>query len=280
MQRAACFLRIAAGQVHGVWNGASWGGGQRFEAASGFGAEEDEPTLRDAVDAVLTAILPPRRLTSPFLCVTLEGPLVMAAILPFAKLPKAQEDRRLIISQRFCREHRLEPGKIEVLGSQLQGPKTANDRMLCLAVERNILREFQSALFERDLHADIIAPDCLMKFTRINGSELEKPGLSLFEENGFATILVWDGDGSLAHIATVRRPAPHDLEGQRRMAARVRRYAYIVARDDTPVAVYFERRPAGNLFKDLASHRAIKLAAWPSERQSSPKGSPSKGSAK
>ena len=104
MRRASCLLRISAGQVQGVWEGAGRSGSQRLEAAADFSTSENAPTLRDAVDAVL------------------------AAILPFAKLPKAQEDRRLVISQRFCREHRLEAGKVEVVGSPLHGPKTASPK--------------------------------------------------------------------------------------------------------------------------------------------------------
>jgi hypothetical protein len=279
MRRASCLLRISAGQVQGVWEGASRSGSQRLEAAADFSTSEDAPTLRDAVDAVLAAILPPRRLTSPFVCVTLEGSLIMAAILPFAKLPKTEEDRRLVISQRFCREHRLEAGKFEVVGSPLHGPKTASPktesgRILCLAVEQDVLRQIESALGGRGLYADIITPEYLQKFGQINGGELEKPGISLFEGNGFRTILVWDGEGAIAHIATVRRPARQDLEGQRRMAVRIKRYAQIVSRQDAPVALYIERRAAGDISKDLASSRGLKLLAWPGDGPDSRKGAP------
>ncbi|HXW22722.1 MAG TPA: hypothetical protein VEK14_07410, partial [Rhodomicrobium sp.] len=144
-----------------------------------------------------------------------------------------------------------------------------------LAVERDVLRQIESALGGRGLYADIITPEYLQKFSQINGGELEKPGISLFEGNGFRTILVWDGEGAIAHIATVRRPARQDLEGQRRMATRIRRYAQIVSRQDAPVALYIERRGAGDISKDLASSRGLKLLAWPGERPN-----PRKGAAK
>ena len=263
MQRSACLIRIGAGQVHGVWHGASWSGGQSTEAASAFDTSGSPPTLGDAIDGVLAAILPERRLTSPFVCVTLEGSHIMAAILPFTKLPKAQGDRRLIISQRFCREHRLEPGKIEIIGSPLKGVRNESGRILCLAVARDTLRQVRSALEKRGLHPDVLTPQYLLKFGQVASHALEKPGIALFEETSFRTILVWDEHSTIAHIATVRRPARHDLEGQRRMATRIRRYARIVARQDAPVAVYIDGLAAGAIGPDLTYSSGLKVLNWP-----------------
>ena len=266
MQRSACLLRISSDQVHGVWHGASWSGGQSSEAAAAFTAS-GAPALGDAVDAVLAAILPPRRLTSPFVCISLEGAHVMAAILTFAKLPKVDLDRRLIITQRFCREHRLEPGLVEIVGSPVQSSKAGTGRLLCLAMQRDTLRQIEKALAARGLHADIVAPDCLLKLGQIDRSQLETPGIALFEEKGFRTILVWDEQGALAHLATVTRPARHDLEGQLRMATRIRRYAQIVARQG-PVAVYVDGLAAGAIAPDLTYSAGLKLLQWPGEHRS------------
>jgi len=265
VRRAACLLRISAGKVRGAWHGASWSGGQRTEAVTAFNTSGSAPTLGDAIDGVLATILPARRLSSPFLCVALEGAYVMAAILPFTKLPKAQEDRRLVISQRFCREHRLEPGKVEIIGSPLKSSRNESGRTLCLAVEQDTLRQIRSALEKRGLHADIITPEYLLKFGQVNSHALEKPGIALFEETGFRTILVWDEQGTLAHIATVRRPQRQDLEGQRRMATRIRRYAHIVARQEAPVAVYIDGLAAGAAAPDLTYSSGLKVLNWPSE---------------
>jgi len=102
-----------------------------------------------------------------------------------------------------------------------------------------------------------------LKFERVSGHALEKPGIALFEEHGFRTILVWDEEGAIAHIATVRRPARHDLEGQRRMATRIRRYARIVASCEAPVAVYIEGLAAGAIAPDLAYSSGLKILNWP-----------------
>ncbi len=208
------------------------------------------------------------RLTSPFVRVTLEGPLIMAAILPFTKLPKAQGDRRLIVSQRFCREHRIEAGKVEVIARPLARAMSERGRILCLAMERVILLQIRNALEKRGLHADIITPEYLQKFEQVSVQTLEKPGMALFEEHGFRTILVWDGEGTIAHIASVRRPSRDDLEGQRRMARRIGRYALIVARQGAPVAVYIDAAAASATAPDLAHSKTLKLLKWPG--QSSP----------
>jgi hypothetical protein len=262
MQRSACLIRIGAGQVHGVWHGASWSGGQRTEAAAAFNTS-GAPALADAVDGVLATLLPARRLTSPFVCVTLEGSHIMAAILSFPKLPNAQRDRRLVVSQRFCREHRLDPAKIEVIARPINRSTNERGRILCLAMERDTLNQIRSALEKSGLHADVITPDYFLKFEQVNGNALEKPGIALFEEHGFRTILVWDEEGTIAHIATVRRPSRHDLEGQRRMATRIRRYALIVARQNAPVAIYIDGLAVGAIAPDLAYSSGLKILNWP-----------------
>jgi hypothetical protein len=265
VRRSTCHLRIGAGQVRGAWHGARWSGGRKTEAVAAFTASGSAPTLGEAIDSVLATILPARRLTSPFVCVTLEGPLIMAAILPFTKLPKARGDRRLIVSQRFCREHRIEPGKVEVIARPLARAMSERGRILCLAMERHILLQIRNALEKRGLHADIITPAYLQKFEHVNIQTLEKPGIALFEEHGFRTILVWDAEGTIAHIANVRRPSRHDLEGQRRMATRIRRYALIVARLGAPVAVYIDASATGVTAPDLAHSKNLKLLKWPGQ---------------
>ncbi len=259
MRRSACLLRICAGEIHGVWHGASWGGGGRSEADAAFAASEGAPSLGDAIDQVLAALLPAKRLTSPFVCVSLEGSHLMTAILSFPKLPKAQKDRRLIVSQRFCRDHRLDPAKVEVIARPLERSACENKRLLCLAVERDTLTQIRSALEKRGLHPDLITPEYMLKFEQAGGFAFEKPGMALFEEHGFRTVLVWDKQGSIAHVANVRRPVRQDLEGQRRMAARMQRYGRIVASEGAPVAVYVE----GLTSPAASDNSGLKLLKWP-----------------
>ena len=264
MRRSTCLLRISAGQVHGAWHGASWSGGQRTEAVAAFATSGSAPTLGEAIDGVFAAILPAMRLTSPFVCVTLEGPLIMAAILSFTKLPKAQGDRRLIISQRFCREHRLEPGKVEIIARPLIEPRMRAGAFSALRGADTLL-QIRSALEKRGLHADIITPAYLQKFEHVNIHAIEKPGLALFEEHGFRTILVWDEEGTIAHIANIRRPSRHDLEGQRRMATRIRRYAHIVegrARLLPPISTLRRQAAPPPIWRIPSS---LKLLNWPGQ---------------
>ena len=112
MHRSACLLHIGAREVHGLWQPPSWSKASGIEATAEFKAGQPAELahpVAGTLDAVLGAILPKRQLTSPYVRVSLAGCHVMAAILPFVTLPKSAGDRSLLISQRFCREHRLEP---------------------------------------------------------------------------------------------------------------------------------------------------------------------------
>ena len=253
MYRSACHLRIGADRVYGLWQPASWSKAEAREAAAEYrsgGAAKDFNSLGEAINGVLRTILPMRTLTSPSVCVSLAGCHVTAAILTFAALPKSAADRRLLISQRFCREHRLEPDSVTVVGCPIRSGKTKEEKILCLAAERGVLDETTRALAGRGLHPDVISPDYLMRFEEANRGELQSPGLALLEQCGSSTILVWDRQGTIMHIARVNSAAPDD-ESNRRVVARIRRYAQIAAVQDTPTAIYLDGQIASGIIADL-----------------------------
>jgi hypothetical protein len=250
-----------------VWHAPSWAGGRKIEAAAEFSAvepQENAPSLRGAIDAVLGTILPQWTLTSPFVRVSLAGSHVMAAILPFVKLPASAADRGLVITQRFCREHRLEPSSIAVIGCPQRNSKNVSPNILCLAADRRLLGEIKSALTGRGLYPDVIGPEYLLSLAEAAGNELEMPAIAVFEQSGCNTILVWDKQGTIIHVATVGTAGEKDLEVQRRMAARIKRYAQIVAAQGAPLAVYIDSPFAVDL-----THPAhgLKLLRWPAPRQ-------------
>ncbi len=265
MYRSTCLLQIGAGEVHGLWQPPRWAGGRRIKAAADFSTvepQESAPTLRGAINAVLGEILPRQTLTSPFVRVSLAGTHVMAAILPFVKLPASAADRGLVMSQRFCREHRLEPGSIAVIGCPQRNSKYGNANILCLAADRRLLGEIKSALTGRGLYPDVIGPDYLMRLAEANSSEFEMPAIAVFDQSGCNTILVWDKQGTIIHIATVGTAGGKDLEAKRRIAARIKRYAQIVAAQGAPPAVYVDSPFAVDL-----AHPAhgLKLLRWPAQ---------------
>jgi hypothetical protein len=250
MYRSNCHLRIGTRRIHGLWQPAPWSKAQSIGATAEFRADEpaeNAHSLSKAIDAVLRAVLPKRHFTSPYVRVSLAGCHVMAAILSFVTLPKSAADRSLLISQRFCREHRLQPSAVTVIGCQLGNSKAKEEKILCLAVERGILDEIESALAGRGLHSDCISPDYLLRFEELNSYDLQKPGIALLDEDDSSTILVWDKQGIIVHIAGAGSTPP----ARQRAGARIRRYAQIVAAGDIPATIYIDGRIANDIVADL-----------------------------
>lgn len=264
MLRSHCALRIGVSHVHGAWitgraKGAPEEATARFEGEAG----EAGAGLTVAISAVLTQILPRRRLASPYVSVGLAGLHVRAAIMPFAKLPKAPADRTLLVTQRFCREFRLDPAAFAVLDSPLGGAKGGGEAVLCVGVSRALLACIKAALATRGLHADEIAPDYMLRFAETDTREAEAPGMVLMGGADCSTVLVWDAQRAVVHVSSFA-VARDDGEARQRMAARLFRYARIVGHDTTPVAVYADGPDWDALFQARGSlGEGMKLLRWP-----------------
>ncbi|WP_041787409.1 hypothetical protein [Rhodomicrobium vannielii] len=218
--------------------------------------------MRSALDEVLDAIVPGRRITSPFVQVSLEGQRILSGIKRFTVLPKSASDRRLVISQRFCRDHRLEADAFDVMGSPLAGDESLK-KILCLAVEKKTLQTIREAFAAKGLHADVIAPEYLMRLEPHKES-LERPGLAVFDEHGGTSIAVWDESGALVHLASIKALDPCDAVASGRMLNRLTRYALIAAEGfDTPATIYAEQPIASLLSSTVLRERGLKLLQWP-----------------
>jgi hypothetical protein len=234
MKRTQCVLRIGSGQVRGAW----FAGFAKGATAKAIARVESEGGgFAAAISAVLSQILPRARLASPYVRVGISGSHVRAAIALFAKLPKAVNSRGLLISQRFCREFRLEPASFVVHGSPLGPAESGGEAVLCQAIPKALLAEIEAALAAHGLHADVIAPDFMLRFSDTSAAGAEAPGIVLMKDLDGGTVLVWDAQGRIVHVAPFA-VAPGDGEAQRRIAARVFRYARIVGGERGPVAVY------------------------------------------
>jgi hypothetical protein len=262
--QSRCLIRIGACEVRGVWRGGH--AGERF-AETPFRSDEEAPlgsSLKAAIAALLEKIAPRRRLFAPRVIVGLAAPHGRAAIMSFAKLPKDDKDRDLLVVQRFCREYRIDPASVNVRASPLGALVDGGESMLCCAVPRALLAEIAASLAERGLHADLIAPDYLLAFAEADGDKLEAPGIALWQWSGAQTILVWNKERKTVHIA-FSAAEPGDAEASRRAAARINRYASIVAEAKAPVALYAD----GPLGKEGSRAEAagsvrLKLMTWPS----------------
>jgi hypothetical protein len=224
--------------------------------------EDEGGSLAATISAVLSQILPRRRLASPYVRVGLSGSHVRTAIMLFAKLPKTAADRALLISQRFCREFRLDPASLRVLGSPLGSTKSGGEAVLCLAAPKTLLTEIETALATFGLYADVIAPDFMLRFSETGAREVEAPGMVLMQDLDGTTVLVWDAEGKVVHSAPVALVP--DGEAQRRMAARVFRYARIVGHEGGAVAVYADGEELEVMLRaSLPFGGELTLLSWP-----------------
>lgn len=231
----------------------------RFEGEAG----EAGAGLTVAISEVLTQILPRRRLASPYVSVGVAGAYVRAAVMPFVKLPKAPEDRTLLVTQRFCREFRLDPAAFAVLDSPLGRAKGGGEAVLCVGVQQILLARIRAALAARGLHADEIAPDYMLRFAETDTREAGAPGMVLMGGADCSTVLVWDAQRAVVHVTSFA-VARDDGEARQRMAARLFRYARIVGHDSAPVAVYADGPDWDALFQARGSlGEGMKLLRWP-----------------
>jgi hypothetical protein len=263
MLQSSCLLRIGVSHVHGSWLPGS--SGRAAAAMARFESDRPEPgqSLGEALSAVLDKILPQRRLMAPTVSVGLADSQLRTAVVIYPKLPKTQQDRALVIAQRFCRDHRLDPASFAVLGSALGRAKGGGEAVLCVAVPQALLAQISAPLAAKGLHPDVIAPDSMLSFAEIDTREIESPGILLMQRPDSSTILVWDQQRTIVHIAAIAS-GPEEAHAGRRTASRIYRYARIVGAEDTYVAFYAD----GPVPDELASAQApsgfgLKLLPWP-----------------
>jgi hypothetical protein len=258
MLQSSCLLHVGVRHVHGFWLPGRFGGRPadsvaRFESIDG---RNGAPSLGEALSRVLSGILPRRRLLAPFVCAGLADTHFYAAILTFSKLPKAERDRVLVISQRFCRDHRLDPSEFAVCGSRLGPAKGGGEAVLSIAVPHALLSQIKAPLAANGLYPDVIAPEFMLRFAQAATNELKSPGIALMLRADGGTILVWDKHRSIVHVGAFANL--EDAEAARRTASRIGRYSKVVGSDGTDVAVY-----ADGSIPDALLSAGLKLSPWP-----------------
>jgi hypothetical protein len=134
--------------------------------------------------------------------------------------------------------------------------------VLCLAAPKTLLTEIETALATCSLYADVIAPDFMLRFSETGAREVEAPGMVLMQDLDGTTVLVWDAEGKVVHSAPVALVP--DGEAQRRMAARVFRYARIVGHEGGAVAVYADGEELEVMLRaSLPFGGELTLLSWP-----------------
>ena len=169
-----------------------------------------------------------------------------------------------MITQRFCREFRLDPAAYAVMDSALGPAKGGGEAVLCLGVRQALLARVKGALATRGLHAGEIAPDYMLRFAEADTREAEAPGMVLMGGADCSTVLVWNAQRTVVHVSSFAVARDDDGEARQRMAARLFRYARIVGHDTAPVAVYADGPEWDALFQARGSlGEGMKLLRWP-----------------
>ena len=264
MLRSSCLLRVGAHRIEGLWSpGRS--GGLPVHASCYFEGDGTlaDSALGDAISSVLRRILPKRRLASPNVSVGVAGSYVRAAIMAFAKLPKGVNDRTLLISQRFCREHRLDPATVAVQGCALGPSKAGEEAVLCVALPQALLAQIRRRLSENGLHADLVAPDYMLSFAGTDTRRLQAPGMVLLGGDDGVAILVWDTQKRIVHVAALAAGLEETV-ADGRLVPRISRYARVVGAEGSEVTVYAGQAMLHALeTAEVLRRGGLKLIRWP-----------------
>jgi hypothetical protein len=308
--RAACVVRIGLQEVSAAWLDAR-DGTLLHSASADLSADGDAArNVSQALDRALSgyARKPGRvvfgfdldRLAAAHVRVALADPYLRVAIMKFAKLPRNADDRALLISERFCREHRLEKAAFEVAAGVLEASEN-RQVLLCYAAPRPLIGAVRERLEAHDLYADLISPELLFglqgaadpggknlslrqwavkallgsraakaamgtKAARNGPDRLtEGPGGLMLIHPGYATLALWPNGGVLAHVATLRRGEQAVGAFTDRLRRRLIRYAGTLNGDDALFAleVLADPGPPQELARSLAhqlSHLSVRLA--------------------
>lgn len=238
--RPCCHIGLALDHVSVTWR--SWRGDTKevrqplSVPADGVAHPGPEENLA-ALDIALDKAVPAGRLVSPRVEIALADPYFRTAIMHLAALPRRQGDRQLVVTQRFCREHRLEARSFSVAFAVLDA--AARDKIvLVCAMPRNLGAGLVQLLAKHSLHADVIAPEFLDALAHA-ASAGAAPTVLVASQPRYATLLVLSRPGRLAHIATLRQGAATTEDLAERVNARLTRYASDTGGATTPVVVSY-----------------------------------------
>lgn len=187
-----------------------------------------------AFDAALGRVLssaPHRRLFfSPHLRIMLADPLLQMAVIRFNQLPRSRSDVELLVTQRFCRDHRAKPADIRIACS-LQPDGQGERSVLVCAQNARLADAIQKSLAERKLHADIIAAESMFAIRALQSALSPAPSLLLLLHRDYATIILWTKPTVISHIGVFQQ---HDRTRAQFLSAlktRIERYAATVHAD-------------------------------------------------
>lgn len=233
----------------------------RFHAGRGAVQMQREPIDGEAADVALHALLGRLmrrpRFTSPHVCVSIAGPQVRAGVLRFDTLPRKSGDRALIVTQRFCREHKLDAKTTAVAFSVHRPAKSVAATVLACALPRSLVDSVTATLATHNLYGDVITSELSLALAALQPRHTALPGvLTVVAEQG-CTMLLMGAGGQPLSVARLTNGGDGTLTA--RHVARVRRYAGQLGVEPASLACHIYEAAAS----ETGLHAALRALGGP-----------------
>ncbi|MDO9384538.1 MAG: hypothetical protein Q7T86_16935 [Hyphomicrobiaceae bacterium] len=211
-------LKLRVGTVSVTAELRPWRGARVFHSTAL--QADDGNAVPAAVNEALQRVLQARRLANPRVSVSLGSALTRSGVMRFAALPRSAGDRALIVSQRFCRDYKLD-GRSTVVAFSTYPQANGQHAVLADAAPRALIDGLIAAAASHGLHCDIISSDLSLALAGLPRQPAAAGLLAVFPEEGCSLVFL-DAHGAPVSVATL---AQDDATLADRLAARIDRYA-------------------------------------------------------
>ena len=264
MRRAGGDMRVDGAIRVGLWAiDATWRGGSTSGAALNghdiIAAQTAQPrqpiaSVAIALGHVLDAAPRRGRFFSPHLRIMIADPYLQMAVIRFQQLPRSRGDLALLVTQRFCRDHRLEQGAATIAYAP-QGEAQGERHVMVCALNAALAKTIAQSLTARDLHADIIAAESVFAIRALQTTLFAAPTLLLLLYGDYATIVLWRSPEVIGHVSVFQ---PHERSRSaflETLRTRLERYGAVLARQQDQITVgvaeWSENSGEAHIFRDL-----------------------------
>ncbi len=237
---ADCSIRIGLSAIDAVWrNGSPAGSLRRSEQlplSADTQARPDGAETDAALGRLLEAMPGRHRLFSPHLRVMLADPCLQMAVLRFSQLPRARADVELLVTQRFCRDHRIESGAVTIAYS-VQGAAGGERYVMVCALNAALAGSLQQSLNAHRLYADVITAESIYAVRALAGALSPAPSLLVLLYSDYATVILWAAPDTAGHIGVFQQHGRPRAEFLATLKTRLKRYAAASGHQPNSVAV-------------------------------------------
>lgn len=272
-------IRIGLSTVDATWRtggrAAPWRKRERFASENDEQARANYGEVAAALDRLLAAKPAGRRLFSPHLRIALADPHLQLAVIRFSQLPRSRKDIDLLVTQRFCRDHRIEPNAAS-FAYALQKEAHGEHHVMVCALNATLGSNISQLLHAHRLHADVFTAESIYTIRALPAALLRAPSLVLLLYDDYATIVFWSGPGIANHIGVFQQRDRSRREFLTALNARLERYAtshensthalavdVLTCGEDQTEAAAFQNLPYA--VRDLRREPAL-ARIWPTNR--------------